>query len=78
MATEEEIREVKRRHSPRLLNQPGVSGVGIERDEQGNYVLAVHLDDPAAREQLPDEIDGHPVKYVHSGPFRKLPADDKA
>ncbi|PYS90205.1 MAG: hypothetical protein DMF64_15585 [Acidobacteria bacterium] len=78
MATEQEIREVKHRHSSRLLNQPGVSGVGIERDEQGNYVLAVHLADPDARKQLPDEIEGHPVKYIHTGPYRKLPADDQA
>ena len=73
MATEEKIRDVKRRHSLHLLKQPGVCGVGVERDEAGDYVLAVHLDDPGARANLPDEIEGHPVKYVQSGPFRKLP-----
>ncbi|HEX8178524.1 MAG TPA: hypothetical protein VF525_03170 [Pyrinomonadaceae bacterium] len=80
MATEQEIREVKRRHSERLRSLPGVSGVGIERDAQGNYVLAVHLDDPTVQQQqqLPDELEGHPVKYIHSGPFRKLPADEQA
>lgn len=79
MATEQEIREVKRRHSQRLLNQPGVSGVGIEKDDAGEYVLTVHLDtdDPEKRESLPDEIEGHRVKYIHSGPFRKLPARDR-
>ena len=80
MATEQEIREVKRRHSSHLLSQPGVSGVGIEKDEAGEYVLAVHLDtdDPEGRKRLPDEIEGHRVKYVQSGPFRKLPGRDKA
>jgi hypothetical protein len=77
LATEQEIREVKRRHSPQLLARPGVSGVGVERDESGEYVLAVHLDtdDPKARAGLPDDIEGHPVRYVSSGPFRKLPAE---
>jgi hypothetical protein len=73
MATEQEVREVKRRHSAKLLSQPGVSGVGIERDESGDYVLAVHLDADAedAQQELPEEIEGHRVRYVGSGPFRK-------
>jgi hypothetical protein len=36
MATEQEIREVKRRYSPQLLSQPVVAGVGIEKDEAGS------------------------------------------
>jgi hypothetical protein len=57
-----------------------VSGVGIEKDEAGEYVLAVHLDsdDSEAPKSLPDEIEGHRVKYIRSGPFHKLPANDKA
>lgn len=74
IATEQEIREVKRRHSARLLSQPGVSGVGIEKDATGEYLLAVHLDgdNPEAGKELPAEIEGVPVKYVRSGPFRKF------
>lgn len=74
IATEKEIREVKHRHSARLLSQPGVSGVGIEKDDAGEYVLAVHLDsdNPEGGKELPAEIEGVPVKYVRSGPFRKL------
>jgi len=77
MATEYEVREVKRRHAPHLLKQPGVSGVGVEKDDAGgNYVLAIHLDsdDAEVRKSLPDEIEGHRIKYVYSGPFRKLPS----
>jgi len=79
IATEQEIRELKQRHSARLLSQPGVSGVGIEKDDAGEYVLAVHLDSdaPEADKPLPDEIEGYRVKYVKSGPFRKLPVTDK-
>ena len=74
MATEAEIRELKRRHSARLLSQPGVCGIGIEKDENGGYALAVHLDsDGADALGLPAEIEGHSVKYVRSGPFHKQP-----
>jgi hypothetical protein len=74
IATEQEIRDVKHRLSARLLSQPGVSGVGIEKDDAGEYVLAIHLDseDPEAGKELAAELEGVPVKYVRSGPFRKL------
>jgi hypothetical protein len=76
LATEQEIRELKHRHSASLLARPGVSGVGVEKNDSGDYVLAVHVDtdDPEALKQLPEDIEGHAVKYVRSGPFRKLPA----
>jgi hypothetical protein len=74
MASEEEVRKIKRRHAPQLLSQPGVCGVGVEKDEHGEYVLVIHLDthDPEARKRLPKQIEGHPVKFIQSGPFRKL------
>lgn len=74
MASEEELREIKRRHSARLLQLPGVSGVGIEKDSSGEYVLAVHLDanDPAAGKDVPESIEGQPIKRVRSGPFAKF------
>jgi hypothetical protein len=77
MASEEQAQEIKRRHSPRLLGLPGVAGVGVERDALGNYRITVHLnaDDPELRNSLPTEIEGCPVIYVHSGPFRKLSRD---
>jgi hypothetical protein len=77
LATEKQIRELKRRHAPQLLARPGVCGVGVEKnDSGGGYVLAVHVDtdDPEALKQLPEEIEGHSVKYIHSGPFRKFTA----
>jgi hypothetical protein len=75
MATELEAREVKRRHSPQLLQQPGVCGVGVEKDEAGNYVIAIHLDtdDPQVRARLPQKLEGLAVRLVQSGPFHKLP-----
>ena len=74
MSTEEEVRQIKQRHAPELLKQRGVSGVGIEKDDAGDFVLVVYLetDDPQVRAQLPQELEGHPVKYIQSGPFRKF------
>jgi hypothetical protein len=71
MASEQEVREIKRRHSAWLLQQPGVCGVGVEKDESGNFILAVHLDatQPEAGAAVPDSIEGCPVKRVLSGPF---------
>jgi len=68
------ITEVKNRHSGELLRQPGVSGVGTEKDEAGNDVISVYLntDDPEIRRRLPQQIEGYPVKFIFSGPFRKL------
>jgi hypothetical protein len=76
MATEHEIRALKSRHSSQLLGRPGVCGVGIEKDEAGGYALAVHLDDEPEALGLPAEIEGHRIKYVRSGPFRKFPGSD--
>jgi len=74
MTQKEEIEEIKRRHSTRLLKLEGVCGVGIEKDEMGNYLLAIHLNatQPKAGSQLPDQIEGYPVKLIYDGPFRKL------
>jgi hypothetical protein len=73
MATLKELKPVKRRNSADLLRRPGVCGVDIETDSQGEAVLTVHLetDDPSIRKSLPDEIEGYPVKYVRTGPFEK-------
>ena len=76
MATFDELKAVKRRHAAALLRKTGVSGVDIDEDSKGAPVIAVHLDtdDPAVREQLPRDLEGHPVKYVHTGPIRKQSA----
>ena len=74
MKAEQEVREVKRRHAAQLLGLPGVSGVGVQKDESGQFVLTLHLDsaDAKAFDGLPSEIEGIPVRLVVSGPFRKF------
>ena len=65
---------MKQRHSIDLMKKNGVSGVGVERDDGGNYFIAIHLctSDPALLAALPSELDGCPTKLVPSGPFKKL------
>ncbi|HXY24170.1 MAG TPA: hypothetical protein VEI73_05935 [Candidatus Acidoferrum sp.] len=74
MASEAELREVKRRHSAELLKLPGVCGVGVAKGKSGGLVIALHLntDDPEIVSRLPKEIEGHAVEMVFSGPFKKL------
>jgi hypothetical protein len=75
VAPKTEIEELKRRHGRRLLRLPGVSGVGVQRgDGDDDYVLVVYLkeDDEAARAGVLEELKGTPVRFVSSGPFRKL------
>jgi len=72
LASHEQIRAIKDKYAQQLLGKRGVSGVGIEKNESGEYELVVHLDDPSAQTDLPKELDGHAVRYVVSGRFRKL------
>lgn len=73
MPSENEARDVKRRHSAELMRLPGVCGVGVEKNQRGEFILRLHLDtdDPKIAEQLPREIEGYSVEAIHSGPFRK-------
>lgn len=73
MATLNEIRAIKRKHAARLLQHEGVCGVDIETDAGGESVLALHVDTDNTKvlSDLPTELDGVPLKLVHSGPFRK-------
>ena len=75
MASKKEVAEIKERYSDRLLNLPGVVGVGMaQEDDAGEYVLIVNVDaeDPNLYASLPSQIEGCPVKVVKSGRYRKL------
>lgn len=71
MATFDEIYALKKRHSASLLNLPGVCGVDIDTQANGNARLTVHVDDKETIPQLPKELEGHKLKYIASGPFQK-------
>ena len=73
MATFDEIHALKKRHSADLLKRPGVCGLDIETDGSGQATLTVHVDtdDPAIRRRLPKQLEGFPLRYRRTGPFRK-------
>ena len=73
MISEDETREVKRRHSMAILSRPGVCGFGVEKDASGQCVLVIHVntDDSEIQKQLPTQIENISVKVVRSGPFTK-------
>ena len=68
------IQEVKAKHEQRLLAMPGVISVGIGRDPEGNLVIMVGLDRhrPQTFKDLPELLDGYPVKVEIIGPVRAL------
>jgi hypothetical protein len=72
--TEAEAHDIKRRHSAELLRHPGVSGVGVEKDQRGNFVLRLHVtgEGPDVGTDLPEEIDGLPVSITRGGPYRSF------
>lgn len=76
MATERQALDAKRKHSRSLMSRPGVTGVGVQRDDENplEYFLAVHLssDDPGAARSLPDSLDDCAVRVVTTdGHYRK-------
>jgi len=79
MVTEKQIRDLKRRYSLQLMNLKGVSGVGIEKDESGSFVLAIHLNNASPETlDLPKELNDVPVKYLQQGEgFRKQIANTR-
>jgi hypothetical protein len=66
------IQETKARHEARLLAVPGVVSVGIGRDASDRLVLVVGIRErsAAALEQIPAELDGHPVVVRSMGSVR--------
>jgi hypothetical protein len=77
MFTEKEAGDIKNRHSTELLSMPGVCGVSVEKNPDGAFVIVVYLDGehPGVRRQLPEDIEGLPVKIVISDPFRPFAAE---
>jgi len=74
MASEEQAREVKNRHSMELLKIPGVCGVGVQKSGENDFYIALHLEsnDPQIAGQLPKQLEGLRVETIVTGPFKKL------
>jgi hypothetical protein len=69
------VRAVKDRHEQELLKLDDVAGTAIGRgDDPGQAAMLVLLkkDTPQIRAQIPNEIEGVPVKIIESGEFQAL------
>lgn len=73
MATFEEAKQVKHKHSAALLRQRGICGVDVQTDAAGGAVICVHLDsnEAAVLKAVPKQLEGIPVKCLQTGPFQK-------
>lgn len=66
-----DVEAVKRRHERRLLETPGVTGVGIgRRDGQDCIRIYVADDSPKVLSAIPTSVEDVPVEVVVSGPFK--------
>lgn len=62
------IEEVLDRHSKRLMDLPGVTGVGIgEQSGKPTIVIMVKNLTPDVKANLPQTLDGHQVVMEESG-----------
>jgi hypothetical protein len=55
------------RHAPSLMAIPGVVGVAAGRTQAGAEAIVVYLEDAAARDRLPPDVDGFPVEAEVTG-----------
>lgn len=62
---------VKERHGQRLFDIPGVIGHGVGQNAAGKPVIEIYLENENAqsRAQVPDNLEGIPVRIVVTGPF---------
>lgn len=63
---EPDLKAVADEVARKLLGRPGVVAVGIEATPAGERVT-VHLADDAARDGLPLQVAGHPLRYRTTG-----------
>lgn len=71
------IEEVQERHTADWVRLPGVVGTGIGRceGEPCIKVFATRMTEEI-RHEIPDEVEGYPVRVEVTGPFRpRDPAD---
>ena len=65
------IQTVKRELSRKLLQNPAVSGVGIENSASGDEQIKVYLaeDNSTIRALVPKTVEGYPVVIETTGPI---------
>lgn len=69
----EELKGIQERHEDSVMNIPGVVGIGIGLTEDGKdlaFIVYVEKLTPAVEAQVPDRIEGVPVRIIESGIFK--------
>jgi hypothetical protein len=72
MSLRESIDKILRKHEPRIMQIPGVTGVGIGEDSKGAAAIKVYVERMTAelRKQLPKTLDGYPVVTEATAEFK--------
>jgi len=72
--TPESIDQVKEKHESRIMQIPGVTGVGIGEDSKRAPAIKVYVARMTAelRKQLPKTLDGYPVVAEATGELKAL------
>jgi hypothetical protein len=67
------IKDVLKKHTPDLMEIPGVSGVAIG-ESNGNMCIRVFVANSNSEclKQIPNKLEGYPVLVDESGAFRAL------
>jgi hypothetical protein len=69
----EELKAVQARHEDGVMGIPGVVGIGIGLTEDGKdlaFIVYVEKLTAAVKAQVPDRIEGVPVRMIESGIFK--------
>ena len=70
----EAVKEVLQRHRADLMQRYRASGVAVGKSDAGDdaYAIVVYLASATDRPSQPESIEGVPLKFVVTGPFRRL------
>ena len=69
----EELKEVQARHEDGVMGIPEVVGIGIGLTEDGKdlaFIIYVEKLTPSVKAQVPDHLEGVPVRMIESGIFK--------
>jgi hypothetical protein len=70
----EAVREVLQRHRENIMQRYHASGVAIGKSDLGDdsYAIVVYLASAADRPSQAQSVEGVPLKFVVTGPFKLL------
>jgi hypothetical protein len=74
MVSKEKATEVKDKHSSEVLSRPGVWGIGVEKQPNGEWFIKISVDQQGwkHRGHFSKELEGVPVVVANTGSFQKL------